>query len=114
MQRWALLLSAHDYTIEYRKGPLHANADGLSRLPLPLVYHETPGAVEVFYMAQLDTLPVSNSEIRRNTKSDPILFRVLKMVSTGCFRLKKILRRSCHPICSVVMNLQYKIVSCGV
>lgn len=29
MQRWALLLSAHDYTIEYRKGSLHANADGL-------------------------------------------------------------------------------------
>ncbi|XP_066512237.1 NLR family CARD domain-containing protein 3-like [Hoplias malabaricus] len=31
MQRWALLLSAHNYTIEYRKGALHANADGLSR-----------------------------------------------------------------------------------
>ncbi|XP_056135399.1 uncharacterized protein K02A2.6-like, partial [Lampris incognitus] len=35
MQHWALLLSAHDYTIEYRKASQHTNADGLSRLPLP-------------------------------------------------------------------------------
>lgn len=35
------------------------------------------------------TLPVSNSEIRRNTKSDHILSRVLEMVSTGCFPAAK-------------------------
>ena len=32
--RWALLLSAYDYKLEYRPGVLHANANGLSRLPL--------------------------------------------------------------------------------
>lgn len=74
MQCQALLLSTHDYLIEYRKAHLHANADWLSRLPLPEVHHETTGSVEVFFAAQLDTLPVSNSEITRNTESDPIEF----------------------------------------
>ena len=31
---WALLLSVYSYHLEYRPGKLHANADGLSRLPL--------------------------------------------------------------------------------
>ena len=35
IQRWALTLSAYSYTISYKPGPDHANADTLSRLPLP-------------------------------------------------------------------------------
>ena len=34
MQRWAMFLSAYQYTIEYKYGKLHANADCLSRLPV--------------------------------------------------------------------------------
>lgn len=33
MQRWALLLSAHQYDIKYKRSEQHCNADGLSRLP---------------------------------------------------------------------------------
>ena len=35
IQRWALTLSAYEYTIAYRPGKEHANADALNRLPLP-------------------------------------------------------------------------------
>ena len=89
MQRWALLLSAHNYTIQYRKGALHANADGLSRLPLPHVATDKQGAVEVFYTSQLNTLPVNNNKIRRDTMSDSILSCVMEMVSTGRFPAAK-------------------------
>ena len=34
MQRWALMLSAYDYTIEPRSGIKNSNADALSRLPM--------------------------------------------------------------------------------
>nr|XP_024658736.1 uncharacterized protein K02A2.6-like [Maylandia zebra] len=89
MQRWALILSAHNFTLQYRKGAHHANADGLSRLPLPLAQKEKQGAVEVFYASQLDTLPVSVAEIRRDTLSDVTLSRVLEMVITGRFPATK-------------------------
>ena len=34
LQRYALFLAAHDYSIRYRSTKLHGNADGLSRLPI--------------------------------------------------------------------------------
>ena len=34
-QCWSLLLSSYEYEIEYRPGCKVANADALSRLPLP-------------------------------------------------------------------------------
>ena len=35
IQRWALILGAYDYVIQYKAGAEHANADILSQLPLP-------------------------------------------------------------------------------
>ena len=36
LQRWELLLSAYDYSIQYWPGKRHANADTFSRLPLSM------------------------------------------------------------------------------
>lgn len=35
LQRWAVLLSANTYDIRFKTTVNHANADGLSHLPLP-------------------------------------------------------------------------------
>ncbi len=33
LQRWALLLGGHNYSVEFKGTRYHGNADGLSRLP---------------------------------------------------------------------------------
>ncbi|XP_017575179.2 uncharacterized protein K02A2.6-like [Pygocentrus nattereri] len=82
MQRWALLLSAHSYDIKYRKSELHANADGLSRLPLP-VTHAEPKQAEIFYFQQVEDAPVTTSQVQRHTRNDPLLSKLLDMVVCG-------------------------------
>ena len=42
IQRWALTLSTYSYTIAYKPGGDHINADVLSRLPLPEAPSEVP------------------------------------------------------------------------
>ena len=85
MQRWALLLAAHDYSIQYREAARHGNADGLSRLPLATSVKEKPNTVDSFHIKHLEILPVSCKEICRETRTDPVLAQVLEMVSTGRF-----------------------------
>ena len=84
IQRWALLLSAYDYTIHYKQGKTNANADALSRLPLPLEVTETPIPAEVIHlMEHLDATPLSCSQIRRWTDQDLTLSKVKRCVLEG-------------------------------
>ncbi|KAL1263576.1 hypothetical protein QQF64_006315 [Cirrhinus molitorella] len=46
LQRWALLPAAHNYTIQYRSAKNHGNADGLSRLPLPVQHRDSKDAMD--------------------------------------------------------------------
>ena len=84
IQRWSLTLGAYDYTIEYKPGQEHGNADMLSRLPLP----ETPAKVPIpgetiLLLDMLNSLPVTSEHIRQWTSKDPVVSKVKFMVQQG-------------------------------
>lgn len=84
MQRWALLLSAYSYTIQFRPTQAHANADGLSQLPLRAQSAVgNPEDSTVFNLMQLEALPVHASEVAGATCKDPILSKVLVCMRQG-------------------------------
>ena len=64
---------------------MHSNADGLSRLPLPTTA-STPakGSVDsIFNMAQIQSLPVTATDVQMATRSDPILSKIFQYVRSG-------------------------------
>ena len=84
IQRWALTLGGYDYTIEFKEGKSMANADALSRLPLATQRAEVPQPPEVVHvMEQLDSTPISSTQIRQWTDRDPILSKVRRRVQDG-------------------------------
>ena len=84
LQRWALTLGAYSYAIEYKAGARNANADALSRLPLPTVVKEVPTVPEVVHLMQhLDSTPVTTSHIRLWTEQDPVLAKVKRWILSG-------------------------------
>ena len=80
LQRWALILSAYTYTIEFKPTEKHLNADGLYRLPLPVQHQDTP---DTFLIGQLQALPVTTERLHVVTRQDPILSRIYKYVTHG-------------------------------
>jgi hypothetical protein len=80
LQRWCLFLGAFAYQIEYLGSKQHANCDGLSRLPLRQVPEDKPDEVEMFHMTVVETLPVTERELRRETHRDALLSRVVRLV----------------------------------
>ena len=79
VQRWALALGAYDFRVCYKPGEENANADGLSRLPLPLPANIAQAPVPADTILLFETLEASTvnaSEICKLTNKDPILSRV--------------------------------------
>ena len=84
LQRWALLLAAYSYDIVYKSTKDHANADGLSRLPLPITpTTECQQESTVFNIAQIDTLPVTAKQLKAATHQDSVLSKVLLYTKCG-------------------------------
>ena len=79
LQRWAWILSAYKYEIEFRPTEEHGNADALSRLPLKETASENvDNDPRVFNVAQLQSLPVNVRQLRAATSSDLVLSKVLR------------------------------------
>ena len=84
IQRWALTLGAYDYTIQYKPGPTHANADVFSRLPLPDSPRTVPLPGETtLTLNMLESLPVTADQIQKWTSRDPTLSKVRLLLSSG-------------------------------
>lgn len=68
IQRWALFLGAHNYDVLYKGTNHHANADGLSRLPLELKHAkqpEQPTTVDMFNMSQVEKVPCNVCNVEK-------------------------------------------------
>ena len=83
IQRWCLFLGAFMCDIEFRGTKQQANCDGLSRLPQPWAPSDKSDEVEMFHASVTETLPVTEQELRLQTRRDPVLFRVLVLVEVG-------------------------------
>ena len=84
IQRWALTLSAYNYSISHRPGKDHVNADVLSHLPLPVAPANVPESGDtslLFEVLQVD--PLSPQLIKRWTDYDPVLSKVRNFVWHG-------------------------------
>ena len=79
MQRWALILQAYSYDVEYRPGSEHCNADALSRLPCKQT--DSPEA-EFFFFSSIEELPISAADIGPATRRESVLTQVLKYTLT--------------------------------
>jgi len=90
LHRWALILSAYDFTLKFRPSQQHANADFLSRSPLPITADDclnTPDLQDVNLIAFMDSVsgipPVSYKEVRAATAKDAVLTEVMRYVQSG-------------------------------
>ena len=81
--RWALLLAAYNYKLVYRPGPDHANADGLSRLPLDFQPADVSSSVAPVRMLEMQSAPVNERDVRVATRRDPVLSKLLCCVLKG-------------------------------
>ena len=82
LQRWALILAAYQYQLQFRSTDEHKNADMLSRLPLKgedFTASEEP----IFSITCVNSLPVTSQQIAEATRKDPVMSKVLSHTLNG-------------------------------
>ena len=80
MKRWALILSAYQYSIEYVFGKLNQCADCMSRLPSE---SQRDSAEEIHSVMEIDNLPITASQIAKASAKDHTLATVITAVQHG-------------------------------
>ena len=83
LQRWEILLSAYQYDIQFKATNDHANADGLSRLPLSTTTPASTSASTLFNISQIESIPLFHNQIATSTRKDPVLSKVLRSTKHG-------------------------------
>ena len=77
-----MFLSAYQYTIEYKCGKSHANADFLSRLPI-YENQELEDPSTAFQVSYVEELPVMAADVAKETLKDATLATVYQYVMEG-------------------------------
>ncbi|UYV62324.1 K02A2.6-like [Cordylochernes scorpioides] len=88
IQRWAIILSAYQYKIEYIKGTSNTEADVLSRLPMfspeqNPKEHDSEPVEMVLLIDALDSSSVTSDDIRASLPGDPALRQALDHTLQG-------------------------------
>ena len=84
IQRWALTLGGYDYSISYKPGDKHGNADLFSRLPLGDTPKTVPDAPEtILLMSSLESTPITAAKIKQWTRRDPVVSKIADCVLHG-------------------------------
>ena len=87
LQRWAIILAAYTFEVVVKSTTENANADCMSRLPVPGTAADvaTVGVSEVpeILSVQLESLPVLTADIAAETAKDAVLSKVLRYVQEG-------------------------------
>ena len=84
IQRWAITLSAYNYSIKHKPGKKLSHADALSRLPLPDQPTRVPMPQDVvLVLNHISETIISADHIKEWTNKDPVLSRLRNLVLTG-------------------------------
>ena len=83
LQRWSLSLASYDYKLEFRNTTAHANADGVSRLPLSDMWNPPVDEVECYFFDDDVVTNVTHAMIKKHTAIDPILSKVYRYCCDG-------------------------------
>ena len=85
IQKWAVTMAAYQYSIRYKKGALHSNADGSSTSWLTV--HQTVNlstSAEVALLVEaLQEMPTTHTQISMWTRRDPVLALVSRFIFQG-------------------------------
>lgn len=82
LQRWAVTLAAYRYDVKVKSSEANANADCMSRLPLPETA-DIDGEISSILAVHQDQLPILHADIRAATATDITLSKVLSSVQNG-------------------------------
>ena len=74
-------MGSYTYSVQYKPGKELQHADGLSRLPLPDTLKSVPIPPEIIHL--VNSSPISVSDNKSCTATDPILSKVATLVSRG-------------------------------
>ena len=77
--RWSMKIDSYSFTIEYKRGKLHTNADAMSRLPLQMALITKPETHKI-----PPTPHPFNIEWRTAQNADPQLASIIAYLTTNC------------------------------